>query len=407
MLEGKNITLISLNFHPENTAIGLYSTQLAHYLQEQGATLHVITAFPYYPQWKIADDYADKSAFMKEDWNGMTLYRFKQYVPAEPTFIKRIIHLSHFTFGSFVNLWKINKCDAVISVIPFTTSAFLGYILKKRFGIPSWVHIQDFEFDAAFQSGLVQSKKKKKGWVHRILMGIERSILNRADRVSTISHLMLDTLQQKTNTPTYFLPNWIDPKKINPVTSQPHRYLKSEKFTLLYSGSIGDKQDWELFMQLVALLDFNIYEIVIVGDGAARGMVEKKIAGHSGIILHPPVPYDELSDLLCGADAHFLFQKGEVLDTVMPSKILGMMASAVPSIISGHPKSEVNQVMQESNGGYYVIDSDAQVIHNHLETLRAQPALSTKMGNAARSYVIRHFSKEPILQRFVRQLSEL
>jgi len=407
VLKGKHITLISLNFHPENTAIGLYSTQLAQYLQEQGAILDIITAFPYYPQWKIAEHYATKPRFLKEQFEDMTVYRYKQYVPAQPTFFKRVLHILHFTFGSFVNIWKIKKCDLVISVIPFTSSALLGYIQKKRFGVKSWVHIQDFEFDAAFQSGLVQSKNEKKSLIYRFLMTIERAILNRADTVSTISHLMMDTLGQKTKSPTYFLPNWIDPTQINPISSKPHSYLKSEKFTLLYSGSIGDKQDWDFFMELVSLLDFNEYHIVIVGDGAARISVEKKIATHPGISIYPPVPYEELSDLLCSADVHFLFQKGEVLDTVMPSKILGMMASAKPSIITGHPKSEVNQVIQDSKGGYYVVDSQVRSVLNRLEQLRTQPEMATKMGAGARSYVVQDFSKEPILQRFVQKLGEL
>ena len=407
MLKGKHITFISLNFHPENTAIGLYSTQLAQYLQEQGAILDVVTAFPYYPQWKIADEYAQKPRFLKEQFEDMTVYRYKQYVPAQPTFLKRVLHIMDFTLGSFVNIWKIKKCDMVISVIPFTTSALLGYIQKKRFGAKSWVHIQDFEFDAAFQSGLVQAKSEKKGMIYRFLMAVERSILNRADTVSTISHLMMHTLQEKTKSSTYFLPNWIDPTQINPLTSNQHPFLANEKYTLLYSGSIGDKQDWDFFMELVSLLDFNHYHIIIVGDGAARASVEEKISAHAGITLHPPVPYSALSDLLCSADVHFLFQKAEVLDTVMPSKILGMMASAKPSIITGHPKSEVNQAIKDSKGGYYVVDSKAQSVLNCLEELRTQPEMAVKMGTEARSYVIEHFSKEPILQRYVQKLEEL
>jgi len=144
---------------------------------------------------------------------------------------------------------------------------------------------------------------------------------------------MIKKLEKKTTTPTYFLPNWIDEKQIDPAFAKAHSYLSSSKFKILYSGNIGDKQDWDFFMKFAEAIDFERFEIVIVGDGSKRIWLEEAIAKYPEITLYPPVAYEELSDLLCSADAHILFQKLEVVDTVMPSKILGMMASAKPSIL--------------------------------------------------------------------------
>lgn len=406
-MKNKSVTLIGLNFYPESTAIGLYSTQLARHLVEQGAKLNVITAFPYYPQWEIAPDYKDRPRFLTEEHENMTLHRFRQYTPAKPTFLKRVIHIVDFTIGSFMNLWKIKECDYVISVVPFTSSAFLGYIQKKRFKAKHWIHVQDFEFDAAFQSGVVQSGKKRTSLLHRMLMWVERRTLSSGDRVSTISHLMMNSLSQKTKTTRYFLPNWIDQNDIDPLKSNPHPYLSSSKFKLLYSGSIADKQDWDFFMKLVEQLDFSRFEIVIVGDGAQRRQLQERIEGHSGIQWHSPVAYEELSDLLCSADVHFLFQKTEVLDTVMPSKILGMMASAKPSIITGHPESEVAKVMSESKGGFYVADNNMEEVLQYLEALCENKEEANEMGKKARSYVTTHFAKDPILEQFTEELAQL
>ncbi len=147
----KTITLIGINFYPEDTAIGIYSTQMVEYLNKKGYKVNVITGFPYYPQWKIKEEYQTKPKFIKENINGVIVYRYKQYVPKSPTFLKRIIHLSDFTIGSFINSLKINHTDVVITVVPFTSTIILGWFLKKRFKAKLWVHIQDFEFDAALQ----------------------------------------------------------------------------------------------------------------------------------------------------------------------------------------------------------------------------------------------------------------
>ncbi len=407
MKKRTHITLIGLNFFPENTAIGLYSTQLAQYLEMHDIKLDIITAFPYYPQWKIASEYQDKPSYLKEELGTINLYRYKQYVPGKPTFLKRIIHILSFTWGSFWNLWKIKNCDIVISIVPFTSSTLLGYVQKKRFNAKSWIHIQDFEFDAAFQSGLTKSGEQKGGLVYRFLMQLEKSLFSRADRVSTISHMMLEKLKKKTTASTYFLPNWIDEKQINPAFAKAHSYLKSSKFKILYSGNIGDKQDWGFFMRFVEVIDFERFEIVIVGDGAKRTWLEEEIKSYSGITLYPPVPYEDLSDLLCSADVHILFQKPEVVDTVMPSKILGMMASAKPSIITGHKQSEVAQAMTISEGGYYSSEKGIETVLKQLNTLVNDAILTQEMGKKARKYVTSNFAKDQILSTFLQELTQL
>jgi colanic acid biosynthesis glycosyl transferase WcaI len=125
------------------------------------------------------------------------------------------------------------------------------------------------------------------------------------------------------------------------------------------------------------------------------------------ISFYDPVPFAELSDLLCSADAHFLFQKTEVLDTVMPSKLLGMMASGKPSLVLGNPASEVKTVMENANAGLYFSQPDVSTAINQLEAWRQDPDWRTSMGIEAREYVLKHFSRKEILSNWVSELSQL
>ena len=398
----KNITFISLNYAPEDSAIGLYSSQWVEFLESNGHNVTVVTAFPYYPQWEIYRDYKSKPLFFKEIIGQTTILRYKQYVPKTPTFIKRIVHLIDFTLGSFVNLFKIKKCDLVIAVVPFTSSAFLGWIQKKRFNAKLWVHIQDFEFDAALQTGV----SKKTNALFSILFKIESWILNRATVGSTISHSMLDKLSQKTKSSTFYLPNWIDQNTIDPLIAIPHNYTKSNKITLLYSGNIGDKQDWDSFIEFCNDLDKNRYDVIIVGDGAKKEWVLENTSNFSNVTYYPPVPYNELSDLLCSTDIHLLFQKPDLLDTVMPSKVLGMMASAKPSIIIGHKDSEINSTFKTTNGGLFFDHYSKEVI-NQLDQLTSDEVRMKNMGVNSRTHVLNHFSKEIILNRMLKKVNTL
>lgn len=401
-MKNKNITFISLNYAPEDSAIGLYSSQWVEFLELNGHNVTVVTAFPYYPQWEVYKDYKSKPLFYKESKGQTTILRYKQYVPKAPTFFKRIVHLIDFTIGSFINLFKIKNCDLVIAVVPFTSSAFLGWIQKKRFNAKLWVHIQDFEFDAALQTGV----SKKTNPLFSILFKIESWILNRATVVSTISHSMLDKLSHKTESSTFYLPNWIDYKTIDPSTALPHDYTKSNKITLLYSGNIGDKQDWDSFIEFCNDLDENKYDVIIVGDGAKKEWVLENTMNLSNVTYYPPVPYSDLSDLLCSTDIHLLFQKPDLLDTVMPSKVLGMMASAKPSIIIGHKDSEINSTFKTIDAGLF-FDHYSKEVVIQLDQLTSEDTRMKNMGSNSRTYILNYFSKELILNRMLKKVNNL
>lgn len=392
-----NITIISNNYYPEDSGIGLYSTGMAEFLAKTH-NVKVITAMPYYPQWEIYSEYEDKPKFYRETINNVEVLRFKQYTPKNPTFLKRIFQMCHFFIGSIVNVFKIKKNDVVIVVMPFTISIILGRLVKLFKGGKLVIHVQDFEFDAAFETGL----SKKSGSLAKIIFHVERFLLNRADSVSTISYGMLKKLETKTASSTSYFPNWIDYSKINPETAKPNKLFDSNKFNILYSGNIGAKQDWDFFIDFVkACQENNKVHVYLIGEGAKREDVVEKIKNFSNCTYFPPVRYEELNDLLCNADLHILFQKSTVVDTVMPSKILGMMASAKPSIVTGYEESEVKHNFEISNGGFYYYENNKlNQIMTKINHLIESPKDSVEIGENARKFIIEKFSMEKILNNF-------
>jgi colanic acid biosynthesis glycosyl transferase WcaI len=396
------ITFIGLNFAPEDSAIGLYSSEWVNQLESDGHNVTVVTGFPYYPQWSVFKQYKNKPRFLQEYIGGTKILRYRQYVPKAPTFFKRIVHIIDFTVGSLFNLFKIKKCDLVIAVVPFTTSAFLGWIQKKRFNSKFWIHIQDFELDAALQS----KKEPKVGPAFSLMFRLESWLFRKPDIVSTISHSMIDTLRKKSNSSSFYLPNWVNPDAINPATANFHRYINSSKIVLLYSGNIGEKQDWNSFVEFCNDINQNNYEIIIVGDGSKKNWLLERTVHLPNIKHYPPVPYSELSDLLCSVDIHLLFQKPDFLDLVMPSKVLGMMASAKPSLIIGHRESEINSVFKSNNIGLY-FDRYSKEVVIELDKISKQNSQMKEMGENARVYVIKNFSKDRILKQVQKKIELL
>jgi colanic acid biosynthesis glycosyl transferase WcaI len=391
-----NITIIGHNYYPEDSGIGLYTTGMAEYLAKTHS-VNCITGVPYYPQWKLHKDYIDSSLFSKEVINTVTVYRFKQYIPYKPTFLNRMIQMIHFFFGTIFNIFKIKKTDVTLVVMPFTISIVLGLLLRKLRGGLLWIHIQDFEFDAAFKSGIFSRNKI----ASHLLFKIESKLLNKANFISTISQEMLRKLAQKTTTKQIFFPNWIDHSLIDPSIAKESKLLNPKTFAILYSGNIGEKQDWNFYIAFVKAMencpDFHFY---LVGEGAKRLDVVTELKDRVNFSYCPPVPYHQLNDLLCSADLHILFQKPDFKDLVMPSKILGMMASAKPSLVVGHEGSEIKTNFEQSNGGFYFHENNIESIKQKVIHLKAHPLEAKKMGVNARKFVVESFSFNTVLSEF-------
>lgn len=402
-----NITIISINYAPEETGIGLYSTQMAEYLVKKKWEVTVIAGFPYYPKWKISDNYKDKDTFFEEDLNGVRVLRFKQFVPSNPTLLPRIIHILDFTSGSLTNIRKITKTDVVLSVVPFTSSAWLGKKLSKRLKAKHWIHMQDFEFDAAFQFGLA-SQKGIGVCIKKALNKLENSLLNSADIVSTISNGMCYKLDLKTTSKTFLFPNWIDPFFINPLKAKKHAYLNSDKFKILYSGNVGFKQDWDFFTTVVEhYKNQNDIEFIIVGSGARKKLVEELSLKYLNVKLYETILYHELNDLLCSSDMHVLFQKEESNDTVMPSKILGMIASGKPSIITGNLKSDVAKVFKKVKAGKFYGSTDLVGVIKGIDTFKKERNMENTNSENARKYILQNYAQDKILESFQTELNKL
>lgn len=403
------ITVITANFYPEDTAIGLYTTQFAEHLKSNGFEITVLTGFPYYPKWEINTAYKDKKSFYTEIYNGIKIIRFKQYVPKKVTFLGRILMILSFNFGLFINLFKLKKTDLIISIVPFTTNCFLGNFYSFFHKTKFWIHLQDFEFDLLIDSGIGTKNSLLKSLFFKILLKTESILLNSADIVSTISNSMIRKVYEKSNPKeVFYFPNWVSIENINPDNSEPHPYFDETKYNLLYSGNIGEKQDWDFFIEFCKLIKLEDHlEIIIVGNGGYYNTLKDRASTFEFVKFKDVVPYSDLSNLLCSANCHFLFQKIDVVDSVMPSKLLGMMASAKPSIITGNENSEVNKILNNSNAGFYIATNNVTDVYEKIISLKNNIEKSSFMGKQAREFVKNRFSDKSVLDSFLVKINDV
>ena len=75
------ILAIGINYAPERTSVAPFTTGLCEHLVSHGNEVTVVTAFPYYPEWRVWDDYRG-SLYRREMIHGVEVRRVANFVPA-------------------------------------------------------------------------------------------------------------------------------------------------------------------------------------------------------------------------------------------------------------------------------------------------------------------------------------
>src|SRR6185437_6951691 len=168
------ILLHGINYSPELTGIGKYSGEMAEWLAARGHGVRVVTAPPYYPAWRVRRDYRAWSYKTEPGTmpDGVRVYRCPVYVPRRPSGRTRLLHLGSFMLSSLpIMLSQTHwRPDVVLTVEPTLMSSVAGLMAARMAEAVAWLHIQDFEVDAAYVLGLLASE----GYGRRVAEMIER-----------------------------------------------------------------------------------------------------------------------------------------------------------------------------------------------------------------------------------------
>ena len=410
------ILLYGINYLPEPVGIGKYSGELATWLAAQGHQVRALTAHPYFPSWRLGNDDTSVTNTYGRGWRaGVEVWRCPLWVPRRPSGLTRLLHLASFALTSLPPLLAQRRWrpDVVFTVAPAFFCAPGALLLTRLCGASSrsWLHIQDFELDAAFELGLLRG-----AWLRGLAERWERRTLRGFVRVSTISAAMARRAAQKgvEAERLVLLPNWVDLEAIRPRgpaerAANPYRRalgLPEGALVLQYSGSMNKKQGLELLVAVIReLADLPNLIWLLAGEGPTKEALAEATAGLAQVRLLPLQPAARLNDWLTLADVHLLPQKAGAADLVLPSKLLGILASGRPLVASSPASSELGQLAEQA--GLRVEPEDPGAFAAALRRLVANPDLRERLGTQARQLAVERFGQEAVLRELERKLRQL
>ncbi len=406
----KRILLVSYNYHPEPTGIGKYNGEMISWFVKQGYDCTVITSYPYYPFWKVQEPYYKKRFwYTKEESNDgasggkLKVIRCPQYVPLEPSGVKRILLDVSFLISAFfplVRLLFLEKIDFVLTVVPAFQVGLLGVLYKKIRRAKLLYHIQDLQIEAARDLNMIKSKA-----AINALFKVEKYIFANSDVISSISDGMVDKIQQKTSKHVSSFPNWTDTTMFYPIEDRVQLkkdfgFDPSDKI-ILYSGSIGEKQGIEGILYVAdQLREYKQLKFLICGSGPYKQKLQSiaQDLNLENVNFFPIQPHAKFNQFLNLADVHLVIQKAGASDLVMPSKITTILAVGGLAVITANPGSGLHTLINKHKIGVLVAAENTSALKDCLVNVTTKDC--SEINKNARRYAETFLSIDKIMASF-------
>lgn len=402
------ILIYGINYAPELTGIGKYSGEMGAWLAAKGCEVRAVTAPPYYPDWQVGDGYS-LLRYRTQVIDGVMVMRCPLYVPAQPSTLKRLLHLFSFACSSGLRLltqlfWRP---DVVVCVVPTQFCSPMALLFSALCGAKSVIHIQDYELDAMFGLGMAGSSTLK-----RLAFGVERWLLRRFDRVSTISQSMLDKARQKgvEESKRLFFPNWSQTAQFQNVSAEPVGALRAQlgidadKKVILYSGNMGEKQGLESVIEAAKVLsgdDGRVFLMVGRGAGKARLMALSERYALKNVLFSDLLPFEQLPALLALADCHLVVQRRGVADAVLPSKLTNILAVGGNAVITAEADTELGLLCEQYAGIAQLVEPESvPALVDGIEKTLAMPV----PNRIASDYALQNIEQDKVLSTFLQQM---
>ena len=402
-----NILFLDAYFEPESIAFTHLENDLLDALTKDGHNIHVICPAPtrgvddtvrkkykYKRKEKLHDGHVHVSRFSAPKEGKNPIIRMFRYFWC---------NLQSYRYGI-----RCKNVDVIFTNSTPPTQGMLAVLVKKKLSknknIPFIYCLQDI-----FPDSLVNAKMTSKGsLIWKIGRKIEDYTYKNADEIITISDAFKQNIIKKgaDEDKIHIVPNWIDTSEVFPVARDSNpifdRYkLDRNKFYICYSGNIGHSQNMNLLLDVAKRIKDKDVCFVVIGDGAARIDMEKRIATENiaNVIMLPFQPYEEIANVFSLGDVGLIISKPGIGGSSVPSKTWSIMAAEKPILASFDQESELSILIRKVQCGVVCQAGNEKSLIEAIGRLKQEN--HTKMGMNGRNYVTNEISKKKCVSQYV------
>jgi glycosyltransferase involved in cell wall biosynthesis len=176
-----------------------------------------------------------------------------------------------------------------------------------------------------------------------------------------------------------------------------------ERFVVLYSGNLGVGHEFRTLLEGIKraqALGVNVH-VVFIGGGVRLIETRRLVSAldlDDRVTFKGFVPAEVLPFSLGLADLAVVTLRQGFEGVIVPSKVLGYMARAIPILYVG-PDGDVGQMIRDAECGDCCLPGDSEGVARVLRRAASEPTLLRQWGdNAQRRYASRYTRKSALDQ---------
>lgn len=235
---------------------------------------------------------------------------------------------------------------------------------------------------------------------------LERSLLQKASHVVTITDDFAETLEGwgVTADDRTVIENWAPLEDI-PLRPQENDWRREQglgdRFTYLYTGTLGLKHRPELLYELAAqCVDDADVVVISEGMGEARLRELQSEKPLPNLKLLPFQPFDRYPEVIASADVLVALLEPSAGQFSVPSKVLSYLCAGRAVLGAIPPQNLAARTVERAGAGLVVSPTDEEAFLLAAKRLRTEDVQREEAGRRARAYAEATFDTGVIADRF-------
>ena len=401
------ILYVSHYFPPEMGAPAGRVAGLARLWAEAGHEVHVLTGFPHHPTGRIHPDYREafRRGFLRENFHGVSVHRTWIYPAPNRGKLRRSLNYGSFmASAALTGSVRLPRPDVIVATSPQLLCAAAGALLSRRFRAPLVMEVRDLWPESLVAVGASGSRAP----LVRMLETLAKSLYRRAAHIVTVTESQREAIVAGgiAADRVSVIPNGVDREFFDAGGTRPNG---SQPFVVTYIGTLGMAHRLETLLDAAA--EFRGDPSVrfrFVGEGARREALERhaREACLDNVEFVGERPRGEVPRWIAESGAcAVLLRKNEVFRTVVPSKMLEIMAVGRPLLLG--VEGEARQLLDRARAGIAIEPENAGQLVAAIRGLKSDPARCLAFGQNGREFVAREFLRERLAAEYAALLERL
>jgi glycosyltransferase involved in cell wall biosynthesis len=338
---------------------------------------------------------------------GITILRTYTYSALHKSFVHRIFSFLSFMVSSFLVGMSVKQVDLVWGTSPPIFQGFTAWLIARLKRIPFLFEVRDLWPAFAIAVGVLRNRT-----LIRSSLWLERFLYQHADRVMVNSPGFIEHVTQKGARQVVLVPNGASPEMFQTNSNGSGfraQHQLQNKFIVLYAGAHGMSNDLGILLETARLLrEREQVLFLFVGDGKEKKTLQAQAVtlGLHNVLFLPPVPKDEIGEVLAASDAGIAILKPlELYKTTYPNKVFDYMAAARPVILA--IDGVIREVVEQAHAGIAVLPGDPQALAQAVAQLVENPTLAQEMGLSGQKYLETHFNRHDLAEKLAQLMAEM